>query len=64
VNRTNGSAGTVGISHATANGPAIAGTDYAATSGALSFGDGQTANTFSVPGHLGVGLSNKSGLRN
>jgi hypothetical protein len=48
--RTGGSAGMVGISYATANGTATAGSDYASASGALSWTDGDTANkTFTVP---------------
>jgi len=48
--RTNGSSGAVGVSYATSNGTATAGSDYTATSGTLSWANGDTSNkTFSVP---------------
>ena len=48
--RANGSNGAVGVSYATSNGTATAGSDYTATSGTLSWADGDTANkTFTVP---------------
>ncbi len=37
------------VSYATANGTALAGTDYTATSGSLTFTPGQTTKTISVP---------------
>lgn len=40
VSRSGGSAGAVSVAYATANGTAIAGSDYAATSGTLSWPDG------------------------
>jgi hypothetical protein len=50
VTRADGSAGAVGVSYATSNGTATAGSDYTATSGALSWADGEAAaKTFSVP---------------
>ena len=50
VTRTGGSNGAVGVSYATSNGTATAGSDYTATSGTLSWANGDTANkTFSVP---------------
>ena len=50
VTRANGSGGAVGVSYATSNGTATAGSDYTATSGTLSWANGDTANkTFSVP---------------
>jgi len=49
VNRINGSAQPVSVSYATANGTAIAGFDYTATNGTLSWSDGDTApKTFTV----------------
>lgn len=47
--RTGGSSGAAGISYATSNGTATAGSDYTAASGTLSWADGDTANkTFTV----------------
>ena len=49
VNRTGGS-GAVSVNYATADDTALAGTDYQATSGTLSWADGDTtAKTISVP---------------
>jgi hypothetical protein len=49
VNRINGSLGAVGVSYATSNGTATAGSDYTATSGTLSWGDGETTSkTFTL----------------
>jgi sugar lactone lactonase YvrE len=49
VTRTGGSSGAVGVSFATSNGTATAGSDYTATSGTLSWADGDTAaKTFAV----------------
>ena len=50
VTRTGGSGGAVGVSYATSNGTAIAGSDYTATSGTLSWANGDAANkTFTIP---------------
>lgn len=49
VLRTNGAAGIVTVSYATANGTAVAGAKYVFTSGVLTFGDGETSKTFAVP---------------
>jgi hypothetical protein len=40
VNRVNGTSGTVGVSYATSDNTATAGSDYTAASGTLSWGDG------------------------
>jgi hypothetical protein len=44
VSRSGGINGAVGVSYATANGTAIAGTHYTATSGTLSWADGDSTN--------------------
>lgn len=49
VNRSGGTLGGVGVSYATSNGTAIAGTNYTATSGTLSWAINETVKTFSVP---------------
>lgn len=50
VTRIGGSSGTVGVSYATSNGSAIAGTDYTSTSGTLSWSSGDTSvRTITVP---------------
>ena len=50
VSRTGGSAGAQSFSYATANGTAVAGTDYTATAGTLSWAAGDAASkTFTVP---------------
>jgi hypothetical protein len=49
VNRTSGSSGAVSVSYTTSDGTAVAGTDYTAASGALSWADGDaTSKTFLV----------------
>lgn len=49
VTRTGGSDGSVGVNYATSNGSAIAGSDYATSNGTLSFSNGETSKTFSIP---------------
>jgi len=44
VSRTNGSAGAVSVTYATANGTATSGSDYTAASGTLNWSDGDAAN--------------------
>ena len=60
VNRTGGSSGAVAVSYATANGTAVAGSDYTATSGTLQWASGDAASkSFSVP----VGSTSFSGSK-
>jgi uncharacterized delta-60 repeat protein len=49
VNRTGGATGTVTVDYATSDGTATAGVDYAATAGSLTFLDGETSKTISIP---------------
>ncbi|MEQ9669692.1 glycoside hydrolase family 9 protein [Coleofasciculus sp. G2-EDA-02] len=49
VNLSAASTQTVSVNYATANDTAIAGSDYTAKSGTLSFTPGQTSKTFTVP---------------
>ena len=49
VIRTNGLNSTVSVSYSTSNDTAVAGVNYAATSGTLSFGQGVASNSFTVP---------------
>ena len=49
VQRTGGKVGNLSVNFATANGTAIAGQDYTATSGTLNFGNGETSKTFQAP---------------
>jgi hypothetical protein len=48
VNRAGG-VGSASIDYATANGNAIAGSDYTATSGTLTFAPGETSKTITIP---------------
>lgn len=49
INRMNRAAGAVGVTYATADGTAIAGTDYTGATGTLTWADGDTSSkTFSV----------------
>ena len=49
VQRTGGLASNVTVNYATSNGTAIAGQDYTATSGTLTFDGGQTSKTVTIP---------------
>src|SRR5439155_6730813 len=49
VTRTGGTAGAVTVNYATGNGTALAGTDYQAASGTLTFAAGVASRTFTVP---------------
>jgi hypothetical protein len=50
VNRTGGSAGAASVGYVTADGTAVAGKDYTATTGTLQWSDGDAAaKTFSIP---------------
>ena len=49
VNRIGGSFGAVTVDYATANGSATAGQDFSSSAATLSFADGQTSATFTVP---------------
>ena len=49
VNRVGGSDGTVSVNYSTTNGSATAGSDYTVTNGMLTFANGETSKTISVP---------------
>jgi uncharacterized delta-60 repeat protein len=49
VARTGGTANVVTVNYSTANGTAVAGTDYTAKSGTLTFANGVSSQTFTVP---------------
>ncbi len=71
VTRTGSTTSTVSVDYATADGSAVSGTNYDATSGTLTFGPGEKSKTFTVPVHddgastgnlsVGVTLSNPGG---
>ncbi|NUY80448.1 T9SS type A sorting domain-containing protein [Flavobacterium sp. MAH-1] len=59
VNRNGGSTGAVSINYATSDGTAIAGTDYTAVSGTLTWADGDmTPKTFTIPVNADFVLDN------
>ena len=49
VSRVDGATGTVTVDYATSSGTATAGSDYTAASGTLTFLQGETSKTFSIP---------------
>lgn len=49
VRRSGGTTGAVTVDYRTVDGTATAGTDYTATSGTLSFADGQATETITIP---------------
>jgi hypothetical protein len=49
VNRVGGSSGSLTVNFATSNNTAIAGQDYTAVSGTLTFADGETSKSISLP---------------
>jgi hypothetical protein len=49
VNRTEGTLGPATVDYATSDGSATAPDDYTATSGTLSFADGESSKTFEIP---------------
>jgi len=49
VQRTGGSFGSVSIDYATSNGTALAGSDYAFSSGTLTFASGETEKSITIP---------------
>lgn len=49
IDRIGGTSGTITIDYATSNGTAIAGQDYTATSGTVTFLNGETSKTIFVP---------------
>src|SRR5207249_3670344 len=49
VARNSGSQGTVSVNYATSDGSATAGVSYTAVSGTLTFADGVTSQSFTIP---------------
>ncbi len=49
VNRVGGSKGAVSVQYNTANGSALSGADYGATSGTLNFAAGEASKSFEIP---------------
>ena len=48
LTRSGGTSGGVTVAYETSDGTAVAGTNYAATSGTLTFADGETGKSFTV----------------
>jgi hypothetical protein len=48
ITRTSGSTGTVAVAYATSDGSAVAGRNYATTSGTLTFAPGETSKSFNI----------------
>jgi autotransporter-associated beta strand protein len=66
VNLSVAPSSTVTVNYTTENGTALAGTDYTATSGTLTFTSGQTSKTITVPvaaGSLPLGSSKNFGVK-
>lgn len=49
VTRAGGTKGTLSVNYSTADGTAVAGSDYTAVAGTLVFADGETSHTFTIP---------------
>ena len=49
VDRLDGNLGAVSVNYATSNGTGVAGVNYVATSGSVTFADGQTTATITIP---------------
>src|SRR5262249_38825256 len=49
VTRAGGTVGAVSVDYSTSNGSAVSGSDYTATSGTLTFANGQYLESFKVP---------------
>ena len=60
VQRSGGSSGTVSVAYGTTNASALAGVDFTATSGTLTFTNGQIQTTFNVPLLAGTAGTNRS----
>ncbi|HBB89167.1 MAG TPA: hypothetical protein DC047_16295, partial [Blastocatellia bacterium] len=49
VVRSGGSKGTLSVNYTTSDGTALAGSDYSASAGSLTFADGETSKTINIP---------------
>jgi hypothetical protein len=64
VNRTGGSSGAVSVAYATANGTAVAGTNFTATSGALDWANGDASSkSFTVAINKSAALSGSEAFK-